>query len=346
MRFVLGSLLVVGCHGGTAIPVDGALSSDGMVDAAPNQQGALPLGTVTAKPVACSAQAQPGASCQTLAIDCGGATVDNAEIAVSLPAGTPVATMTLHNGGNGEGYWGTGDLVPELGAANFRVVQLKWQNDWQVPGVGALHSGCLPATAYKWIHDNVHTAGGFCGGGISGGGASLGYSLSAYGLGSIFDYAMIVSGPAVSEMDAGCDVADYTGPEPAFCPEIPSPVTALPTVINSIESTSTCSCTTPNCVLASDKATWHADSIVSDGRAYAYPQTTMSFWFCGNGTRNGSLGGGAFYYDAVHAVPGNDVSIHCYTGASSACTGEAVFSDKNAEADAVSAVVAGCVAHH
>jgi hypothetical protein len=113
-----------------------------------------------------------------------------------------------------------------------------------------------------------------------------------------------------------------------------------------MESTTTCDCTTPGCVSASDKARWHDDSIVTDGADYAYPHTTMSFWFCGNNNTNGSSGGGAFYYDAVHAVPGNDVSIHCYAGAGSSCNGEQVFADHAAFADATGAMIAGCVARH
>ncbi len=356
--YVLASLLLA-CNHGSSSAVDSGTSSDApAIDTAGSNtpdsgvSNALPLGTVTAQATACSTQGgqpEPGATCESLVIDCGGLYTDTVEIAISTPATTPVGTMTLHDGGGGTTYWGTGpgNLVEGFLANNLRVVQLKWKADWQIHGVGALHSGCLPATAYKWIHDNVHTSGGFCGGGISGGGASLGYSLAAYGLGSIFDYTMIVSGPAVSKMDVGCDVPDYTGPAPAFCPEIPQPVDPLPAgAIDGIESTTTCSCTTPDCVLPADKTAWHADSIVTDGATYAYPKTAMSFWFCGNNNANGSSGGGAFYYDAVHAVAGNDVSIHCYAGDTSTCSGEQVFVDKGAQADAIAAVSAGCIDRH
>jgi hypothetical protein len=308
---------------------------------------ALELGTVTAHvPAACSNGAGSSATCQLLSISCG-AYSDQVELAVSRPA-SPIGTVTLHGGGAGTGYWGAQpDLITPLLAAGFQIVQLKWVHDWQVPGAGARHAACLPATAYQWIHDNLRGAGGFCGAGTSGGGATLGYSLSAYGLESIFDYAMIVSGPAVSKMDVGCDLPDYTGPAPSLCPQIPQPLNPLPaSAIDGIEQTTTCSCTTPDCVLAADKTRWAADSIVTDGASYTYPHTATSFWFCGNSNTNGSTGGGAFYYAAVAGVASNDVSLHCYAGAQSTCKGEGVFDDPNALDAAVAAMTAGCIARH
>ncbi|HUJ59704.1 MAG TPA: hypothetical protein VLX92_14465 [Kofleriaceae bacterium] len=346
--------ILVACGGHSAAPPDATMDAqaDAAIDAPVDAPPGLPLGTVVATPMTCDPNAQAGATCTQLAVTCGGTTLDG-YIAVSSPAGAAIGTITLHDGGAGTGYFGSGStgLVASFVARGYRVVQLAWSATWQVSGLGARHAACLPATAYRWIYDNVHAVGtsqAFCGAGTSGGGATLGYALSAYGLDTIFDYAMIISGPAVAKMDVGCDVADYTGPAPAFCPEIPDPVTPLPAgAIDSIESTKTCSCTTPGCVDPAEKTIWAADSIVTAGASYAYPHTEMSFWFCGNQTPpNGSSGGGAFYYDAVSKTAGNDVSIHCYTGTGSPCSGEQVFEDPKALSDAIAAMTAGCTPRH
>jgi hypothetical protein len=316
----------------------------------------MSLGQATASPTTCTMGANPGATCTSLAVTCSGET-DTAEIAVSEPAAgaTVKGTITLHEGGAGTGYWagfGAMSFIPQFIAANYRVVQIKWGKSWQLPTLGAKRSGCFPATAYDWIYRNVHhsdTMAGFCGAGISGGGASLGYSLTTYGLKNLFDYVMVVSGPAVSRMDVGCDVASFTGPMPELCPSIPSPVYPLPSqVINGIEQTTTCGCTTPSCVSSADRDRWRADSIVSDGADFDYPKTAMSFWFCGNDDTNGSTGG-AFYYDAVKNVSTNSVTVNCFGGPSgptSTCEGEGVFKDPAAFNGAISAMTTGCIPRH
>ena len=292
-----------------------------------------------------------------MSVTCFGVT-NTAQIAVAEPSGTVRGTITLHTGGAGTGYWGTQPSQPFTKAylgAGYRTVQVKWSKAWEDGSLGLRHSGCFPATLYRYVFDHVHgadTTKGFCGQGISGGSASIGYSLAHYGLDDIFDYALLVSGPAVSQLAAGCDVPGYAGPAPTLCPSIPSPLYALPKpAIDGSEATSTCDCGSAGCVAPVDAAKWQADGVVSPGATYDHPKTAISFWYCGNANTNGSTDG-AFYYDALSAVATNDVSVHCYGGASgpaSSCTGEAVFADPTAFADAVSLMTdpaKGCIARH
>jgi hypothetical protein len=287
------------------------------------------------------------------------------QLALSEPSGSARGTVTTHAGGEGTAFFG-GPFVPTLLDAGFRVVQVKWQDGgWEHGELGGRGSGCFPATVYTWVYANVqgcNAAESFCGIGFSGGSASLGYALSQYGLGQLYDYVLLESGPAVSDMTVGCDPGNYSGPIPSLCPSIPDPIASsslLTSTINGQERTTSCGCDAGGavddaglaaCILPSDYAKWAVDSVVSPSGEYSYPQTAMSFWYCGNDNTNGSTLG-AFYYAAVQNA-GTDVAAYCYGGDAgpvSTCSGEDVFdSDSQAFSQAASVFLSadGCIPRH
>jgi hypothetical protein len=332
--------------------MDGGHRDGGVV----TPDGGLALGTAVESSVTCSGGAAAGASCMDLAITCDGLS-NTVQLAVSTPTGTVKGTITTHGGGSGTGYWGAQgaeNFVTPYLQAGYRVVQLKWNAAWENGSLGLRHSGCFPATAYDWIFNHLHGADrskGFCGQGSSGGSASLGYSLTQYGLGGEFDYVLLANGPAVADLAVGCDVQDFHGTVPQMCPSIPDPVWPVPQLCNGMEQTTTCSCTTAGCTSAADMTKWVADGVVSPTSQYAYPQTAISFYMCGNNNTNGSTIG-AFYWQAIEGVSGNDVSAHCWggdAGPSSTCQVENLFTDPQILASAIATMtdpVGGCVPRH
>jgi hypothetical protein len=315
----------------------------------------LPLGTATSTPLSsCATDSsdagpRPGASCTSVTVTCGGIASDTAIVAVSEPTGTPVGTVLLMSGGGGTKYFNIPESTSFL-AANLRVVEIAWTSDWPSgQPASALNSACRAATLSQWIYDNVHggaaasKTAGFCGLGISGGGAFFAYSMAHYGLKNIYDYLQIESGPSVSKFDFGCDPSLYDGGPRDLCPQIPNAAFAFtpPTngQIDGMEGTHTCGA--DGGAAPADIVKWTADGIVSPGADYNYPQTAMSFWFCGGTDQNESSGLGSFLVEKVRPM-GEPPPVNCFTD----CTGENVLGDPAAQTATVSQMIAGCVPNH
>jgi hypothetical protein len=402
LTLTLAACSSAGASGGDAGPQDSQMSHDGAdsmsdakssdarndspsdatPDAAPAACSAQPntglsLGTVTASATSCDNGAATGASCTAVSVSCYPSIESQpltGQIAVSDPSGTIKGTITTHNGGAGTAYDGAqamADFVTPYTSAGYRFVQIKWDSSWQVGALGNNHSACYVATLYQWIFENVHKSDrttGFCGQGTSGGSASLAYSMTQYGLDALFDYTMLVAGPAVTRMDLGCDIASWNGkqPSPAMCASsLPAVVFPLPaSAIDGMEDTTTCDCSNqPSCVSSSDLAKWTDDSTVSATARYSYPNTSVGFFMCGNwpaerndagveireaGVTNGSTLG-AYYYAALASSGVTNVSAHCFGGPSgpeSSCEQEGVFMDPNAFNDAVTTMKSECTPRH
>jgi hypothetical protein len=309
----------------------------------------LPLGTSTSSPLAsCPADAYPGSACTSVTVSCGGIASDTATVAVVEPTGTAVGTVLFVAGGGGTKFFS----IPEnsaLLAAHLRLVGIEWTTDWpSAKPASALNAACRAATLSQWIYENVHggaeaaKTAGFCGMGMSGGGAFFTYSMAHYGAKSIFDYLQILSGPSVSRLDYGCDPSLYDGGPRYLCPALPNPPFAFtpPTTsqINGMEGTTTCGA---DAAAPSDIAKWTADSIVSPGADYEYPQTDMSFWFCAGTDLNESSGLGSFLVEKLRPM-GKTPAVNCYTD----CMGENVLGDPSALSASEAAMIAGCVPHH
>ncbi|HJZ86020.1 MAG TPA: hypothetical protein VKN99_12665 [Polyangia bacterium] len=332
--------------GGDGPPsADGAGGDGARGDApAPTPDGGdvvvLPTGTISGeRMVPCNAPNLPtGATCRSLTVSCPGIADAQAIVAVTEPASPAVGTVVMHAGGGGTGYLNDGFADPYL-AHNLRVVQMRWSADWeQTASSGVLAAACRPATVIRWIFQNLHQGDrsrGFCGQGHSGGSGVLSYALTHYGLKDSFDFVVPSAGPPFGRIDYGCDPALYTGPPRNLCPQLTNaPIAFPPHRVDAWENTTTCG--TPNPPVA-DQARWAADSVVSPGADFDYPQTVMSFWFCATNP-NETTGLGSFYIERISSQK----SVTCATQ----CTGEGVFNDPQAHQMMIDAMVAGCVPRH
>ncbi|HVL02895.1 MAG TPA: Calx-beta domain-containing protein, partial [Acidimicrobiales bacterium] len=132
--------------------------------------------------------------------------------------------VVIFSGGGGTIFWSTDNvpadtMIEDVRRAGLDVVQVRWTRAWTLaePGeieAGAAHVACRPATAVKWIHDNLyagldvptHGVGecGFCVTGTSGGSSQAAYTASHFGMEHIVDAVIPVSGPTHAAMAKGC----------------------------------------------------------------------------------------------------------------------------------------------
>jgi len=308
--------------------------------------GALPLGTVTMDgPTSCPAGAATGTKCKQITVSCPGLPDLDATLGVAIPTAPLVGTIILLAGGPGNSFFDESFPNVYLGDG-FNVVQIAWVHDWaDANGAGVKSAACRPATVFDYVFRVVHHSSrsiGFCGQGISGGGGALGYALSHYGLSDEFDYVVIGSGPGVSRMDYGCDPPSYTGPPLNLCPLVNDAPYAYAagddSKVNTWEGTTTCGASKP---LKGDVRRWVADSMVSPGAVYNYPETAVSWFFCVTDPGQ-DTGQGDFLIQQV--VPKNDpADVNCYSGG---CSGEGVWKDPNAFHLAVTEMLSQCQANH
>ena len=334
----------------TIMPVSGSGQVRGFASAAvaagPRTRDTLQTGTVTfLGPVTCPSGAASGATCKSITVSCPGLPDINATLGAALPTGAAKGTIILVSGGPGTKFFNSGFADVYLNDG-FNVSQLAWASDWaDANGAGVKSAACRPATVFKTVFNTVQLGSrttGFCGQGISGGSAALSYSLAHYGLSDFFDYVVLAAGPGVSRMDYGCDKSLYTGGPLNLCPLLPNAIFNYGSgkLVNTWEHTTTCTSKNP---LPSDISRWTADSLISTGANYSYPQTGMSWFFCATPPAGGgSTGQGSFFISQV--VPKNaPPDVNCYSGV---CQGEAVWQDPSAFSTTESEMLAQCVPNH
>ena len=308
----------------------------------------LTTGTVTVLgPVSCPTGAAKGASCESVRVSCTGLPDLDGTLGVASPSGTASGTIILVNGGPGTTFLNDGFADTYVGDG-FNVVQLAWATDWaSANGAGVKSAACRPASIFQYVFNVVQQQSrktGFCGQGFSGGGAALAYALSEYGMSNYFDYVVIAAGPGVARMDYGCDPSLYTGGPRDLCPLLKNAPFAYPlstgNTVDGWEDTTTCAQPNP---LPSDIDRWTADSIVTEGAKYNYPETAMSWFFCVSpSTLNESTGQGSFLIDQV--VPLNaPPDVNCY---SDQCQGEDVWTNPIAFNTTASEMLGLCVPNH
>jgi hypothetical protein len=307
------------------------------------QPATLALGNVSSEGVTPCGEGFPeGAQCTRLSVDCPGLPVGEVIVAVTEPGGTAVSTVILHNGSGGTTVFDNGFPVALL-ARGIRVAQIVWVTDWPDPA-GAKTSACRPASVFQWVFDHVHdadTTRGFCALGHSGGSAAVADSLAFYGLDGIFDFALMNSGPPLGRIDYGCEPSLYTGGPRFVCLSIPNATYAYEFIrsdeINLVEGTAHCGDPYGDST-SFEISKWTADSVVSSGGVYYYPQTPLSFWFCAN-SPNSAVGQASFYVDQVLSTK----SVNCVGGE---CVGEGTYRDPEAFDRMVDEIATSCVPNH
>ncbi len=320
----------------------------------------LPTGTVTSNgTVACPADAPTGAACQAITVSCPNVPDIQARIAVTQPTTAATATLVVHIGSGGTGFFNGGPIYPDGGptGANFvdiyldagiRVVQIAWATDWEVsgsPGSGLLAAACRPATFFRWVFATIHggdRALAYCGQGQSGGNGAFSYAMSHYGLGDTFDYLLLSAGPPFGRIDYGCDPSLYTGPPRDICTGQAISLSNAPlgyvdaaSFLDQIEGTSSC---LDAGITQATISRWAADSVVSPGAVYDYPETPIDFWYCVN-QPNETTGLGSFYSESI-------TSTHTLNCGAGLCQVEQIQYDPTSFQSMVTDMEQGCVPQH
>jgi len=148
----------------------------------------------------------------------------------------------------------------------------------------------------------------------------------------ILDYVELTAGPPFGRIDYGCAPQTYGGPPKTLCTDLmDAPVALPPQLMNPWENTTTCGGSAP----AADIAKWSADSVVSAGADYDYPQTLVTFWDC-TINPNGTTGGAYFYSQKISSMH----SVTCFTQCSGEDLGNAGWTA------ALQSVLADCKPRH
>jgi len=158
--------------------------------------------------------------CYDLSISCEGVLNDiSLTLYVDEPMGEYKGTITFHSGSGGKGFWApeskphAQQVLADVKAAGYRSVEVKWGNDGWLQGSADLNEGvtklaCRPATALKWIHDNLYSAPNlteaFCATGNSGGSVQISTAILNYGLDKQLDLIVPTAGPGLGRIDLGC----------------------------------------------------------------------------------------------------------------------------------------------
>jgi len=143
-------------------------------------------------------------------------------LSVGRPTVPAHGLIVFASGGTGGTWWSSGGatgpgFLSDLRRDGFVTVELSWPAGWPNPptgdDVGPAHMSCRPATAFRWIYDNLYTPlaitarlgeCGFCLTGQSGGSSQVTYPLSHYGLDPIVDGVFPTGGPTHSAQRKGC----------------------------------------------------------------------------------------------------------------------------------------------
>jgi hypothetical protein len=294
--------------------------------------------------VACPSDAASGATCTALTVSCPKLADLDVTLAVSEPTSPVSGTIYLHDNVGGAAFMDAGFVAAYL-SHGLRVVQIKWQTDWQTSDVGVKHAACRFATLLSWTFANVHRSDrtkGFCAQSWGGGSGGLALALTHYGAGDFVDAVTITAGPPFARIDVGCDPSSA----PLYvCPEIPS---ASPSYSDGVlghisQWEAAPACATPNPPPA-EVTRWQSDSVLSAGAVLSFPHTSFAAWYCVNGV-DSTLGQGALFFNALTATA-DETTIHCVAGgaAGGTCSGQAPW--PSATPDMADDLAKRCVARH
>jgi hypothetical protein len=252
-----------------------------------------------------------------------------ATVAVSTPPNWNNGTIFLHNGGNGEDYFGSQgangtSYAQEYYNAGFQVIQIAWAGNWadntNNPALKVMkYEACRPATILNYVYTQIHggaTTGGMCAQGHSAGSAAMAYALAWYGAGSYLNDVVLTSGPVFANVEAGCQYP--------YSAQFKNPITVCPAgqfgcigsswtdFVQYLDTDGTAkfvagATNNPagNCnnytgsgsATTADDQNWHGMSVVSAGANYSYPNTSLYAFLCATGqSQNNTAGQGQLFY--------------------------------------------------
>jgi len=250
------------------------------------------LGSASGTQAACTGKGLTGGTCYSVALTCPNVNSATANVKVLVPTGTPLGTVVMTAGGGDASYYeyapGYGNyIVSNVVASGFTVAETQFPgasgNGWlQGPATdGPRALSCLYSTLVQWIYTNIHqanTAAPYCATGESGGAAAISYSLSHYGLGSIYNMVELDSGPPFGRLDYGCLCNGIAPKSPCgtrnkSCFGSGSTAQRL---AQAAYGNTDCSQK-----LSTDQTLWDNDSISSPDASYSFPTTDVHFLFGG-----------------------------------------------------------------
>ena len=214
----------------------------------------------------------------------------------------PRGTIMFMSAGGGTSAWDGGAeprrILGELRAAGFRTVILQWARGWLTSArgwhVGQGRLACRPATAARWIYDNLHTQSAttaFCGTGNSGGSAQVAYMIAQYGLADILSAVVPTGGPPMSRIDLGCLKYDPANQSAWYDEE-----GSAGTIDQGFGYTADLGpCTSSNWGF---RKRFQEASIAFGNWQYNYPRT-MVWFLLGAQDNTASVGQSAFYYQRL-----------------------------------------------
>jgi hypothetical protein len=258
-----------------------------------------PLGTASGQTITCPADPNItiGGTCYSVALSCAGIADFNASLWVNTPTTTPVGTVMLTSGGNGDGlYWNSfafgSNVVNGLLQAGYITVQTSFgQNFTNTPAAGWVAGpggirrvACRYAALAKWVQDHINpSATAMCATGNSGGAALIGYALTHYGEESLFKMVEPTSGSPISRLDYSCECSQPDLPDPCHPSQLATQCAGLDNAEKFIDP----AYTAPICSQAvrshstANSAQFLSDSALSPEATLAYPHTAVHFLWGG-----------------------------------------------------------------
>ena len=203
---IISSVLITA---GTALGV-GALKSKSL---APRPLGIFTLGTVGAPASGCPSRF----TCYNFTTSCPNIVQTHngdGHIAIMRPAGAATQLDIFFPGAGGR-FWDRNPMLvdpfyQQLIAAGHIVVDVQWSNGiWYSAAAGELAGpealACRPATVMRWVHDNwLPAAVRYAVIGSSAGSSAVSYSLTTYGMDSLVQLLVPISGPPHARLTYNC----------------------------------------------------------------------------------------------------------------------------------------------
>lgn len=193
-----------------ATPIDASVADGPAPDAVTAEGGPLAPGSfVEIGP--CDAGSRPSTTCTRVSVACPDTISLVASVRVTAPAGAPRGTVVLGTGGAGQAFFD--DTVPngkpledDLADAGYVLVDRFWEDPGWFLGDAGLHAAsCRYATLLRWVDDRHHAPSTpLCALGISGGAYEIGYALARWDGADRLTGALLLSGPAVTNLAEVC----------------------------------------------------------------------------------------------------------------------------------------------